>query len=135
MSDYQALLRAAGAGLCGADGLAAAAASGAHVFEAIRVSAEAHAGAGAGLFAAWMMTAAEAADGRDALAAAASSRPAGTVAVTPAGRAEIADLARDLNTLMAAVLRSAAHHGDLVAWQRAAACAERIGGLTAGDTS
>jgi len=89
MTDYADLLRDATSGLGGDDGLMIAVVVAASVFEAIRSSAETYADTDPGLFATWMMTAAEAADGRDALASAASTHPAtqGCTAAAHAGQA------------------------------------------------
>jgi hypothetical protein len=135
MSYYEVLLRAAESR--GADDLAATVAAGAGAFEAIRAAADDRADAADDLFAAAMMTAAEAADGRDWLTSSPLWPSAQTAATNPA-MAWCQDIAALAETL-AAVLRGAAarpgHPDDVRACERAAGCADRIRGLVAGDTS
>lgn len=109
----------------------------ADAFDAILLAADARADASDELFAALMMTAAEAADGRDALASSPSWAPAGTVARAAGSLScqEIAGIAGVLADVMYEAAGKARDDGDMVAWRRAARCADRICDLMAGDTS
>jgi len=133
MTEHQKFLRAAGGDVTGPDAMTALVTAGAAAFEAIRVSAEASTGPGSELFAAWMMAAAEAADGRDALAGALSARPGQLACATALGRAEIASLAADLATALREAAGQAAEADDAMAFRRAAECAGHVRDLMAGD--
>lgn len=135
MTEYQNFLRAANAGVPGLDAMTALVTTGTAAFDAIRISAEANTGADSEMFAAWMMVAAEAADGRDALVSALSARPSQLAAIAPLGRAEIASLAGDLATALQDAADQAAGTDDATALRRAAACAGRTRDLMAGDAS
>lgn len=134
MTDYENLLSDAASGLAGADGLAVALLAAASAFEAIRFGAEAYAGTDPELFATWLMTAAEAADGRDALLQAIPSRPAGLPAAPRLAARQFGGLARALVSLLAAISGRDDPAGQ-AARERAAACAGRIHGLLTRDTS
>ncbi|HVB46250.1 MAG TPA: hypothetical protein VNF47_26560 [Streptosporangiaceae bacterium] len=134
MTEYEELLSGAVSGLRGG-GLAAAIGAAASVFEAIRLSADAYAGTEPELFATWLMTAAEAADGRDALLRPAPERSAPLVPAPGIAAGQLARLARALTDLLAEASGRAGDPADVAACERAAACAERIHDLLAQDTS
>lgn len=135
MTDYEELLTAAASGLPGADGLARAFGTAASVFEAIRFAAESYADTDPELFAAWLLTAAEAADGRDALLHAASAPPSGLASAPQLVAGQLDGIARALTGLLAAAGGHADDPGDAAACERAAACAGRIRDLLAEDTT
>jgi hypothetical protein len=109
----------------------------ASAFDAILAAADARADAGDELFAAAMMTAAEAADGRNALASAPSWDPDRTAA-RASGTLSCQDIAGIAGVLADVLYEAAARtsdDGEIVAWRRAARCADRICDLMTGDTS
>jgi len=135
MTDYEDLLASAASGVPGQGGMAMAIDAAAGAFEAIRRSADAHAGTGTELFAAWMMTAAEAADGRDALTPAATAQHAFLRSGPRLAPGRAGGVARALTRLLRAIADHTSHPADATACQRAAACAERIQELLAQDTA
>lgn len=137
MTDYEELLASAASGLPGQGGMAMAIGAAASAFEAIRRTADAQAGTGTGtgLFAAWMMTAAEAADGRDALTPAATAQRALPRSGPRLAPGQAGGVARALTRLLTVIAAGAGHPADAAACERAAACARRIGELLAQDTT
>ena len=95
----------------------------------------AQASTGTELFAAWMMTAAEAADGRDALTPAVTAQHAVLRSGPQLAPGQAGGVARALTRLLRAIASHASHPADAAACQRAAACAGRIGELLAQDTA
>ncbi len=134
MTDDQTCLRAADADAPDPDTLTALVTTGTAAFEAIRISAETTLGVDAPLFAALMMAAAEAADGRDALAGALSALPGHSASLPALARAEIASLTADLAGLLQEAARQAARSGDVTAFGRAAGCACRLRELLDGES-
>ena len=135
MTVYEELLTAAASGLPGAGGLTRAFGAAASVFEAIRLAAEGCADTDPELFAAWLMTAAEAADGRDALQHAASAPPDGLASAPRLAAGRLDDLVRALAGLLAAADSQVVDPLDAAACELAAACAGRIHALLALDPS
>src|SRR5258708_27554526 len=109
MTDYEELLASAASGLPGQGGVAMATDAAAGAFEAIRRAADAQAGTGTGLFAAWMMTAAEAADGRDALTQAVTAMPALPSSGPQLAPSQAGSVAPALTRLLCAIAAPASH--------------------------